>query len=55
MMIIILISKKKNKSQSNADSYLSSINIATETTHHAQPNDIVHVKKHYAVNLICGK
>ena len=35
--------------------YLTSINIATETTPHSQANDISHVKRHYVMNPICGR
>ena len=45
----------RKKSQFNADLYLSSINIATETTPHSQSNDVSHVKRHYVMNPICGR
>ena len=45
----------RKKSQFNADLYLSSIIIATETTPHSQLNDVSHVKRHYVMNPICGR
>ena len=47
--------KTKRKSQFNDDLYLSSINIASETTLHSLSNDISYVKWHHLMNHICGK
>ena len=39
----------------NADLYYTSINITDETNPRSQSNCIIHVKRHYVMNPICGR